>query len=372
MRNGDETPGVLDNAVARVVVEAGRTVEVDATSRRDALVRPRNGGRRRVGRIRGDDDLVRNSGGAAVGHRQAQHVAADQVGAQARCGRAGVIERGRARRRLVDEFPGVADRGALGVTAAAPVETYRRAGGNALVGPGIGGRRRIGRAGVDADEGRRAVDLAVVDDQLEPVIAGLVGEEQRPRAVDADECREAAGRAFLERPQIRQAVAVRIAAEASVDFDVGASGDVAVASGVGDRRAIDVEPHFGREQALQQALEARRDAQPHRHRFGENGVERVEVVAGDGVAVRSVVVQRAEHRDRCAGVVQALQVDGSGDDARIVDHGGHANGRRHARGDARRCQLHRTDARRGPGGERQQQADKQRQSGQQGGEPSGG
>jgi hypothetical protein len=47
-------------------------------------------------------------------------------------------------------------------------------------------------------------------------------------------------------------------------------------------------------------------------RLGELDVERVDVVAGDGVAIRSVVVQRAEHRDRCAGVVQALQVDGRG------------------------------------------------------------
>jgi hypothetical protein len=46
---------------------------------------------------------------------------------------------------------------------------------------------------------------------LQQVIAGLVGDEQRPRAVDADQFAAAAGRPFLERPQIRQAVAVRIA-----------------------------------------------------------------------------------------------------------------------------------------------------------------
>jgi hypothetical protein len=233
----------------------------------------------------------------------------------------------------------------------------------------FGHRRGIGRTGADAHESRGAVGLAVVDDQLEQIIAGLIGEEHRPCPVDALQFARAAGRPFLERPQIRQAVAIRIAGEAPVDFDVGTGGDVAVAPGTGHRRAIDVEQHFGREQPLHQALEPRRNAQPHRHTLGKLDIERVETIAGDGIAAQSVIVQCAEHRDRCAGVIQALQVDGRGEEVWIVNRGGDANRRRRTGGDAGRRQLHRPNARCGPGaGKRQQQAGDRRQCGRQSGE----
>ena len=141
------TPCICQRLALRVT--AARAVQRDRRAFGHGLVGAGVRGRRIVGaRGHGDGDGVGLRVRAAGGHRQRerQRSVRRQLrrGDEARAHRTGRTQFHLGPARLA---PGVGQRPIRRVVAAAAVQCHRRAFGYGLIGPGIGGRRRLGRGG---------------------------------------------------------------------------------------------------------------------------------------------------------------------------------------------------------------------------------
>ena len=96
------------------------------------------------------------------------------------------------------------------------------------------GRRRCG----NDHAVRSAVERAVVDDQLNDIIASEIGGEGRRRHSGIRKHGRAADRNTCQTPGITQGIAVGITAGAAVEGYQAAGGDVLVRPGVGNRCAV--------------------------------------------------------------------------------------------------------------------------------------
>ena len=94
------------------------------------------------------------------------------------------------------------------------------------------------RRGRNSDEIGRAVLLAVVDHELNRVIALLVGKEVRLRRVDIHQLRGTPHGNRVERPLVGQSLALGIAGRPAVEPRVVAGVHLAIGAGIGDRRVV--------------------------------------------------------------------------------------------------------------------------------------
>ena len=238
----EECQGIAVDIRRAAAVEGYRVADIDR------LVGASIGNRRRVQRRY--RDRIGRAVNEAVVDDELRDIIAGYVHYEARGQRQGAGKgAGAARGRR--QGPGEGNRITVHVERAAAVEGYRIEHENRLIGTGVGDRGRI--QGRHCRGVGRAVDEAVVDDELYDVIARRVDNEGRRHDGRVGQRRGAAGRG-RQRPGEGQRIAIDVKRCGTVERHCIADAARLVGAGVGDRGRIQGRYGYRIGQAVDQAV----------------------------------------------------------------------------------------------------------------------
>ena len=225
-------PSVVEGVAIRI--ERACAVEHGDLPRRHGLARPGVGDRPDVRRGNGHS---RWPGiGFAVAHLQLRHVDAGPIDDDIGDHGVGARQRRRASQRLTRQRPAIQQPVAIHVGRAAPIQVHRRADRSGLPETGVAHGRRVSR--VDGDEGRRASFAPIEHNQSSDVPARSIGHERRRHLRSAGERRLRALGHRLQRPEIREPIAIHVARARPGHTTHRSERHRLVRAGVGDGRRV--------------------------------------------------------------------------------------------------------------------------------------